>query len=281
MKSRMGSRSRQLHSSAIGSSLGNSGRVFRSIRTSHMQRRLAAILIADVVGYTRLSQVDEMRTRAHFKADLREVFEPKIAEHGGRLVKTMGDGLLVEFPSVVEALNCAVEIQRAKAERTAGMSADRRMDFRIGINLGDVIVEGDDIHGDGVNIADRLQQLAEPGGIVVSGTTSIMFAASSMPSSISAVSSGSRTSPDRCAPIACWWRLTGRWDRCTRLSVGADLRRTGGNGWRSPRLSCSWSPAQCCFGRSLGSRVWRPPRRRAWRCPCRINLRSRCCLSPI
>ena len=136
-----------------------------------MQRRLAAILIADVVGYGRLSQVDEMATRAHFKADLREVFEPKIAEHSGRLVKTMGDALLVEFPSVVEALNCAAEIQRAKAERTAGMPADRRMDFRIGINLGDVIVEGDDIHGDGVNIADRLQRLAEPGGIVISGTT--------------------------------------------------------------------------------------------------------------
>jgi len=136
-----------------------------------MQRRLAAILIADVVGYTRHIQTDEMAARAHFKADLREVFEPKIAEYGGRMVKTMGDGLLVEFPSVVEALNCAVEIQRAKAERTAGMSADRRMDFRIGINLGDVIVEGDDIHGDGVSIADRLQRLAEPGGIAVSGAT--------------------------------------------------------------------------------------------------------------
>ena len=136
-----------------------------------MQRRLAAILIADVVGYTRHSQVDEMAARAHFNADLREVFEPKIAQHSGRMVKTMGDGLLVEFPSVVEALACAVEIQRTKAERTAGMSADRRMDFRIGIDLGDVIVEGDDIHGDGVNIADRLQRLAEPGGIAISGTT--------------------------------------------------------------------------------------------------------------
>jgi len=133
-----------------------------------MQRRLAAILIADVVGYTRHSQVDEMAARAHFNADLREVFEPKITQHSGRMVKTMGDGLLVEFPSVVEALACAIEIQHTKAERTAGMSADRRMDFRIGINLGDVIVEGDDIHGDGVNIADRLQRLAEAGGIALS-----------------------------------------------------------------------------------------------------------------
>ena len=136
-----------------------------------MQRRLAAVLIADVVGYTRHIRVDEAAARAHFKADLREVFEPKIAEHSGRLVKTMGDGLLVEFPGVVEALNCAVEIQRAKAERTGGMHEDRRMDFRIGIDLGDVIVEGDDIHGDGVNIADRLQRLAAPGGIAISGNT--------------------------------------------------------------------------------------------------------------
>src|SRR5262245_63525799 len=120
-----------------------------------MERRLAAVLIADVVGYGRLSQIDEEGTRQRFQVLLENVFEPKIAEHSGRLVKTMGDGLLVEFPSVVEALNCAIEIQRAKAERNAGMSADRRMDFRIGINLGDVIVEGDDIHGDGVNIADR------------------------------------------------------------------------------------------------------------------------------
>src|SRR5215510_1581693 len=135
-----------------------------------MERRLAAVMIADVAGYGRLSQVDEEGTRARFQADLHEVFEPKFATHHGRLVKTMGDGLLVEFHSVVDALRCAIEVQRAKAERNSELGADHRIEFRIGINLGDVIVEGDDIHGDGVNIADRLQGLAEPSGIVISGT---------------------------------------------------------------------------------------------------------------
>lgn len=135
-----------------------------------MERRLAAVLIADVVGYGRLSQIDEEGTRSHFQADLRDVFEPTIAQHHGRLVNTMGDGLLVEFHSVVDALRCAVEVQRQKAERNADAADGRRLDFRIGINLGDIIVEGDDIHGDGVNIADRMQALAEPGGIAISGT---------------------------------------------------------------------------------------------------------------
>lgn len=135
-----------------------------------MERRLAAVMIADVAGYGRLSQVDEEGTRARFQADLHEVFEPQIAKHHGRLVKTMGDGLLIEFHSVVDAVRCAVDLQRAKTELNAAVSADQRLQFRIGINLGDVIVEGDDIHGDGVNIADRLQSLAEPGGITISGT---------------------------------------------------------------------------------------------------------------
>src|SRR5262249_51940813 len=126
--------------------------------------------IADVVGYGRLSQVDEEGTRARFQADLFEIFEPQIAQHRGRLVKTMGDGLLVEFPSVVEALRCAIAVQRTEAERNAHVPEDRWLVFRVGINLGDVIVEEEDIHGDGVNIADRLQGLAEPGGIAISGT---------------------------------------------------------------------------------------------------------------
>ena len=135
-----------------------------------MERRLAAVLIADVVGYGRLSQTDEEGTRARFQADMEQVFEPKIAAYRGRLIKTMGDGLLVEFPSVVDALRCAVEIQREKAERRALAPPEQRLDFRIGVNLGDIIVEGDDIHGDGVNVAARLEGIAQPGGIAVSGT---------------------------------------------------------------------------------------------------------------
>lgn len=136
-----------------------------------MERRLAAVLIADVAGYSRLSQIDEEATRLSFQADLNEVIAPRIAKHHGRLVKTMGDGLLVEFHSVVDALQCATEIQREKALRNASVPAPARLDFRIGINLGDIIVEGEDIHGDGVNIAARMQALAEPGGIAISGTT--------------------------------------------------------------------------------------------------------------
>ncbi|MER8909266.1 hypothetical protein NKH99_16595 [Mesorhizobium sp. M0854] len=135
-----------------------------------MERHLAAVLIADVVGYGRLSQIDDEGTRALFRTDLNEVFKPRIAAHHGRLVKTMGDGMLVEFHSVVDALRCAVEIQQQKAEVNVFKQPERRLDFRIGINLGDVIVEGDDIHGDAVNIADRLQGLAEPGGIAISAT---------------------------------------------------------------------------------------------------------------
>ncbi|MDK1387911.1 adenylate/guanylate cyclase domain-containing protein [Sinorhizobium sp. 8-89] len=133
-----------------------------------MERKLAAVMMADVSGYGLLSQADEEGARVRFRADLSDIFEQRIAEHCGRLIKTMGDGLLVEFPSVVEAVRCAVEVQRAKSK-----NRDRdkhQLEFRIGINLGDVIVEGDDIHGDGVIIAERLQSLAEPGGIVISGT---------------------------------------------------------------------------------------------------------------
>ncbi|WVT75146.1 adenylate/guanylate cyclase domain-containing protein [Sinorhizobium chiapasense] len=133
-----------------------------------MERRLAAVMIADVCGYGLLTQADEEGTCARFQADLHDLFEQKIAAHRGRLIKTMGDGLLVEFHSVVEAVRCAVEVQRAKSN-SRGADAGR-LEFRIGINLGDVIVEGDDIQGDGVIIAERLQSLAEPGGIVISGT---------------------------------------------------------------------------------------------------------------
>src|ERR1044071_4990785 len=133
-----------------------------------VERRLAAILAADVAGYSRLIGEDEAGTLARLKALRRELLDPKIAEHRGRIVKTTGDGLLVEFPSVVSAVHCAVEVQRSIAERNARVAAERRIEFRIGIHQGDVIAEDGDIFGDGVNIAARLEGLAEPGGIWVS-----------------------------------------------------------------------------------------------------------------
>ena len=138
--------------------------------TERVDRRLAAILAADVAGYSRLMGADEEGTLARLKAHRRELVDPKVKEHRGRTVKLTGDGALVEFPSVVDAVRCAVEIQRAMADRNAETPEDRRIAFRIGVNLGDVIVDGDDIYGDGVNIAARLEGLAEPGGICVSGT---------------------------------------------------------------------------------------------------------------
>ena len=128
-----------------------------------MERRLAAILAADVVGYSRLMGADEAGTLRHLIELRQQDLEPRIAEHRGRVVKLMGDGLLVEFASVVDAVACAVAWQNGVAEREAAADDDKRLTFRIGINLGDVIVEGDDIHGDGVNIAARLEGLAEPG----------------------------------------------------------------------------------------------------------------------
>jgi adenylate cyclase len=133
-----------------------------------VERRLAAILAADVVGYSRLMGIDDEDTLARLKSHQRAIFEPKVAEHHGRIVKTTGDGALVEFASVVDAVRCAVEIQRGMAERNADVPPERRIEYRIGINVGDIIIDGSDIFGDGVNVAARLEGLAEPGGIWVS-----------------------------------------------------------------------------------------------------------------
>jgi len=135
-----------------------------------MERRLAAVLAEDVVGYSRLMGEDEVGTLDALRNHRENLIEPGVAAHKGRIVKLMGDGLLTEFPSAVEAVQCAAEIQRLVAESNTGVPENRRVTYRIGINVGDIIVEGEDIYGDGVNIAARLEAYADPGTICVSGS---------------------------------------------------------------------------------------------------------------
>ncbi len=136
--------------------------------TGTMERRLSAIMAADVVGYSRLMGANEVGTLTNFKAHRAELIDPAIAEHQGRIVKLTGDGMLVEFPSVVNAVDCGAEIQRGMRSRNLDVAEDRRIEFRIGINLGDVIVDDEDLYGDGVNVAARLESVAKPGGVAVS-----------------------------------------------------------------------------------------------------------------
>jgi TolB-like protein/class 3 adenylate cyclase/tetratricopeptide (TPR) repeat protein len=140
------------------------------VASDQVRRKLAAILAADIVGYSRLMGVDETGTLARLKDYRRELIDPKNKQYRGRVVKTTGDGILIEFPSVVDAVSCAIDVQRGMRERNAGVSEEKRIEFRVGINLGDVIIEGRDLFGDGVNIASRLEALAEPGGICISET---------------------------------------------------------------------------------------------------------------
>ena len=137
--------------------------------TEHVERRLTAILAADVAGYSRLTGIDEEGTHVQLKEHLRVLVDPKISEHRGHVVKNTGDGMLAEFSSVVDAMRCAVEVQRGMSERNTGVPQEKRIEFRIGINVGDVIIDSGDIFGDGVNVAARLEGFAEPGGICVSG----------------------------------------------------------------------------------------------------------------
>ncbi len=136
--------------------------------SEHVERRLAAILAADVAGSCRLIGIDEEGTLAQLKALRKKLFDPKIVEHHGRVVKNTGDGALVEFGSVVDAVRCAVEIQCGMAEQNIDVPQGKRIEFRIGIHVGDIIIEDDDIFGDGVNIAVRLEGIAEPGGVSIS-----------------------------------------------------------------------------------------------------------------
>ncbi|HEX3416720.1 MAG TPA: adenylate/guanylate cyclase domain-containing protein [Stellaceae bacterium] len=166
-------------------------------------RRLAAILAADVAGYSRLMGADEEGTLERLKALRRELLDRKIAEHHGRIVKTTGDGLLVEFASVVDAVRCAVDVQQAMPERDTGVGADNRIELRIGINLGDVIVEGDDLYGDGVNIAVRIEAWLTPVGCSSSIRSTTMSATGCPLSSRIWASSRSRTLSGQCGSTGC------------------------------------------------------------------------------
>src|SRR5262249_25845620 len=140
-----------------------------ALAAERVERRLTAILAADVAGYSRLTSLDEEGTHARLTDHLRSLVDPKIAEHRGRVVNSTGDGLLAEFSSVVDAVRCAVHVQRGMAQRNTDVPEEKRIEFRIGINVGDVMIDHGDIFGDGVNVAARLEGVAEPGGICVSG----------------------------------------------------------------------------------------------------------------
>jgi adenylate cyclase len=173
-----------------------------------LQRRLAAILSADVVGYSRLMGVDEAGTLSRLNALRRELIDPAIAAHSGRIVKLMGDGALVEFASAVDAVTCAIEIQRQLREHDAGGSEADPIQFRIGINVGDIIIEGEDILGDGVNIAARIEGIAEAGGISISEDAWRQVQGRSRPTSSMPASRASRTLRDQCASTG--WTLSQR-----------------------------------------------------------------------
>jgi adenylate cyclase len=140
------------------------------VAEGEVERRLAAILAADVVGYSRLMEANEADTLAAMKAHRRELWTPMIEKYGGRIVGTAGDSIMVEFASAVAAVECAAAVQLGMTERNADQPEERRMLLRVGVNIGEVIVDGDDIYGDGVNVAARLEELAAPGGVCISGT---------------------------------------------------------------------------------------------------------------
>src|SRR6516162_9337489 len=223
-------------------------------------RRLAAILAADVAGYSRLMAEDEEGTLERLKAHRRQLIDPKIKEHRGRIVKTTGDGLLAEFPSVVDAVRCAAEVQRGMLDREPEAPDERRIRLRIGINLGDVIADSDDIFGDGVNVAARLEALAKPGAICVSGTVRDHIRAK-LPYPLE--DRGEQNVKNIAVPVrvfalrpeaiaelpatGCWWNLPASSIRCAvppRCSAGCSIaspiyQTSGASGFASASISAT------------------------------------------
>jgi class 3 adenylate cyclase len=242
-----------------------------------MERRLAAILAADVVGYSRLMELDEAGTFARLRAHRKELLEPEIAAHHGRIFKLMGDGLLAEFASVVDAVECAVALQNGMVERNAAALAEHHIDARIGVNLGDVIVEKDeagtvDMHGEGVIIANRLQALAEPGGICVSQTV-VNHVGHKI--AVGFEFSGEQRVKNIAEPVRVYRVLTER-EAAGRLSEFAGLPGAGGVG---PRPLRCWSCSRQASQPGCGNRRRNPPRCKPRRRPCRTSHRSRYCRS--
>jgi adenylate cyclase len=232
-----------------------------------MERRLTTILSADVVGYSRLMAADEAGTLTSLKAIRRELIEPKTAEHNGRVVKLMGDGTLMEFGSVVDAVNFAVDVQQVMAARNTKVHEDRRITFRTGINIGDVILEGDDLYGDGVNVAARLEGAAEPGGVCVSRTVAEQVEGMhSARASRSPISSGSiadssdlmRTAPNmsrRFGKLESPKAATGAWISAAATNAAPSTAFTFVSAVRIYR--CFRLAAECP-GRVIGTRSQRP-----------------------
>ncbi len=244
-------------------------------------RRLAAIVSADVVGYSLLMGRDDSATLAGLKSHRRELIDPKIAEYNGRIVKTTGDGLLLEFPSVVDAVRCAVDVQRGMAERNADVPADQRIEFRVGINVGDIIIDEEDIFGDGVNVAARLQTLAEPGGICVSRVVrdqvldKLSFAFEDLgaqevkniarPVEVYRVDLATETLPRPSRGRRRWQRLTRgprRWVAAGVVALGvAGLARVGTAPALENRGPCAWTAALLCRHPPLRGGHGQPRRR--------------------
>ena len=243
-----------------------------------MERRLAAILAADMVGYSRLMGADEAGTLAAYHRHRRDLINPRATQYHGRICKLTGDGVLMEFASVVDAVRFAVEVQLALRDENANRPLEKQFRYRIGINIGDIVIEEEDIYGDGVNIAARLQELADPGGICLAGTA---FDQIKGKLGLTAEYLGEKQVKNIAEPVKAYRILLDDKAKALATPLVQDMpaARRAGASWRPPPPSCcsSWRAARS--GGGPGRRRPNRPRSSASRIPCRTNPRSRCCPS--